>query len=58
MYYRIDYTYMIFALPALLLSLWASSAVKSRFAKYDRVPTKKGMTGAETVCLHGSTKNA
>lgn len=51
MYYRIDYTYMIFALPALLLSLWASSAVKSRFAKYDRVPTKKGVTGAQAAAI-------
>lgn len=51
MYYGIDYTYLIFAIPALLLSLWASSAVKSRFAKYDRVPTKKGVTGAQAAAI-------
>ena len=51
MYYGIDYTYMIFVIPALLLSLWASAAVKSRFAKYDRVPTKKGITGAQAAAI-------
>lgn len=51
MYYGIDYTYVIFVLPALLLSLWASSAVKSRFAKYDRVMTKKGITGAQAAAI-------
>lgn len=51
MYYGIDYTYMIFVIPALLLSLWASAAVKSRFAKYDRVPTKKGVTGAQAAAI-------
>ncbi|MCR4821660.1 MAG: zinc metallopeptidase [Treponema sp.] len=51
MYYGIDYTYLIFALPALLLSLWASSAVKSRFAKYDRIACKKGLTGAQAAAI-------
>ena len=49
MYYGIDYTYMIFALPALLLGLWASSAVKSRFAKYDKIRTRRGVTGAQAA---------
>lgn len=44
-----DYTYLIYVLPAVLLSLWASSAVKSRFAEYDKVPVKKGVTGAEAA---------
>jgi len=51
MYYGIDYTYLIFALPALLLGLWASSAVKSRFAKYDKIRTKKGVTGAQAAAI-------
>ena len=51
MNYGIDYTYVIFVVPALLLSMWASAAVKSRFAKYDRVPTKRGVTGAQTAAI-------
>ena len=46
-----DYTYIIFVLPAVLLSLWASGAVKSRFAKYDRVRSRKGLTGAQAAEL-------
>lgn len=45
----LDLSYLIFVLPALLLSIWASSAVKSRFAKYDRIPVKKGVTGAQAA---------
>jgi len=44
-----DYTYIIFVLPAVLLSLWASSAVKSRFSKYNRVKSRKGVTGAQAA---------
>lgn len=47
MYY--DYTYIIFILPALILSLWASAMVKSRFAKYDKVICKKGFTAAQAA---------
>ena len=45
----LDLSYLILVLPALLLSIWASSAVKSRFAKYDRIPVKKGVTGAQAA---------
>jgi len=51
MYYGIDYSYIIFVVPALLLSLWASSAVKSRFARYDRIPTKRGISGAQAAAI-------
>lgn len=40
-----DYTYLIFVLPALLISLWAQIKVKSTFAKYSKVPAR--MTGAD-----------
>ncbi len=46
-----DYTYLIFVLPAVLLSLWASSAVNSRFSKYNKVHSKKGITGAQAAAL-------
>ena len=46
-----DLSYLIFAVPALLLGLWAQSAVKTRFAKYDRIRTKKGVTGAQAAAI-------
>ncbi|WP_191014398.1 zinc metallopeptidase [Treponema zioleckii] len=46
-----DYTYLIFVLPAVLLSLWASSAVNSRFSKYNKVHSRKGITGAQAAEL-------
>lgn len=47
MYY--DYSYLIFVLPAVLLSLWASAMVKGRFAKYDKVKCKRNITGAQAA---------
>lgn len=47
MYY--DPMYMIFALPALILSLLASFYVKSTFAKYSKVGAASGLTGAEAA---------
>jgi Zn-dependent membrane protease YugP len=39
--------YFIFALPALLLGLWAQFKVQSSFAKYSRAGSQTGLTGAE-----------
>lgn len=39
------YESMIILLPALLLSLYASSKVKTNFAKYSKVQCRSGMTG-------------
>ncbi len=47
----IDITYLIFVLPAVLLSLWASAMVKSRFAKFDKVASKRNLTGAQAAAL-------
>ncbi len=47
MYY--DYTYLIFVLPTVILSLWASALVKSRFAKYNKVQCKRNITGAQAA---------
>jgi len=44
-----DPMYFLFLAPALLLSLWASMKVKSNFKKYSRIPTSRGMTGAEAA---------
>lgn len=42
-----DPMYFVFALPALLLGLWAQFKVQSSFNKYSRVRSMVGMSGAE-----------
>lgn len=44
-----DPIYLVFAAPAVLLSLWASSRVRSAFDQYSRVGTSSGMSGAEAA---------
>jgi uncharacterized protein len=39
--------YFIFALPALLLGLWAQFKVKSSFARFSKVRSMVGLSGAE-----------
>lgn len=41
--------YLIFMIPALLLSLWASFRTKSAFKKYQKVRTARGLTGAQAA---------
>jgi Zn-dependent membrane protease YugP len=41
--------YLLFMLPALVLSLWASFRTKSAFNKYSRVRTARGLTGAQAA---------
>ncbi|MCS7167778.1 MAG: zinc metallopeptidase [Gemmatales bacterium] len=44
-----DPIYLIFLLPGLLLSLWASWRVKANFSYYSQIPNASGMTGAEAA---------
>jgi Zn-dependent membrane protease YugP len=44
-----DYRYLIFALPALLLALYAQAKVKSAYNKYSRQPNARGITGLEAA---------
>lgn len=44
-----DPLYLIFALPGLLLGLYARSRVKSNFNKYAKVRTMRNVTGAEVA---------
>lgn len=44
-----DPLYFVLLAPALLLSLGAQLWVKSSFAKYGRVPNRRGITGAEAA---------
>ena len=44
-----DPMYLLFIAPAFILSLWASFRVKSAFKKYSKVPSMRGLTGAEAA---------
>lgn len=44
-----DPVYLLFALPGLLLSLWASYRVRSAFDTYSQVATSRGFTGAQAA---------
>lgn len=44
-----DFHYMLWILPGLLLSLWASWRTRSAFSKYSRVRTARGLTGAQAA---------
>ena len=44
-----DPLYLLFTIPALLLSLIAQGLVKSRFSKYSKVMARSRMTGAEAA---------
>ena len=48
-FYYFDYSYFIFMLPALILSMAAQFFVKSSFAKYSRVGTVRSLTGAQAA---------
>ncbi|MBR2916032.1 MAG: zinc metallopeptidase [Clostridia bacterium] len=49
MFYGIDYTYIIFVLPALIIAMWASSNVNSTFNKYKKVGNRHGYTAHEVA---------
>lgn len=54
------YESMIILLPALILSLYANSKVKTNFAKYSRVQCRSGMTGymaAQNILLSQGITN-
>ena len=44
-----DSGYIIFVLPALIFSLWASARVKGTFNRYNRIRSKRGITGAQAA---------
>ena len=49
MYYGFDYTYVIYVLPAVILSLIAQIMVKGRFSRYDLVMSKRRITGEQAA---------
>jgi Zn-dependent membrane protease YugP len=44
-----DPVYLLFALPGLALSLWASFYTKSTFKRYSRIRSMRGFTGAQAA---------
>lgn len=44
-----DPTYLIFAIPGLLLAMWAQWKVQSTFNKYAQVPTRTGVNGVQAA---------
>lgn len=49
--FYLDPSYMAYAIPGLLLALWAQAMVRGTFARYARVPTSSGVTGAQVARL-------
>lgn len=45
-FYGIDYTYIVYVLPAIIFALYAQAKVQSTFARYLEVPNTYGLTGA------------
>ena len=48
-YYYLDFSYIIFIIPALLFGLWAQFRVNTAFNKNSRIANSRGYTGAETA---------
>ena len=48
-FYGFDWTYLVLVLPCVLLSLWASSSVKSTFQKYSTQYSMRRITGADAA---------
>lgn len=44
-----DVYYLILVVPALLISLWAQGYVKTTFAKFSKVPTRRNITGTDAA---------
>ena len=48
-YYGFDWTYLVFVLPCLILSMWASGNVNSTFKKYSKQYSSRHLTGAQAA---------
>ncbi len=48
-FYYFDYTYFLFMLPALIVTMIAQAKVKSAFSRYSRVRTARNITGADAA---------
>ncbi|MDF1495069.1 zinc metallopeptidase [Caproiciproducens sp. CPB-2] len=48
-FYYFDYTYFVYIVPALIVTMIAQFRVKSTFEKYSRISTARNMTGAQAA---------
>ncbi len=48
-YLYYDFSYFIFMIPCLVLSIYCSAKVNSTFNKYSKVANKRGITGAQAA---------
>ncbi|MBR6916298.1 MAG: zinc metallopeptidase [Clostridia bacterium] len=48
-FYGFDWTYLVFVIPAIILSLWAQIKVSSTFKKYSAIPSDGGLTGSDAA---------
>ena len=48
-YFYFDWTYMVLVLPCIILSLWASSNVKTTFNRYSKQYSSRRITGADAA---------
>lgn len=48
-FYYFDYTYFVFMLPAIIVTMIAQIRVKSAFRKYSQITTVKNLTGAQAA---------
>ena len=44
-----DWTYLVFIVPCVILSLFCQFKVQSNFSKYSRIPNSRHMTGAQAA---------
>ncbi len=50
-FYFFDYTYFLYMLPAIVISMIAQFKVNSAFKRYSQIPTARGVTGRESAAL-------
>lgn len=48
-FYGIDWSYIVFMLPCLILSIICQVKVKSNFSKFGKIKNTRGMTGAQAA---------
>jgi len=49
MFYGLDPVWFLFAIPGLLIGIWAQMKLHHAYGKYSQVPVESGMTGAEAA---------
>ena len=58
-FYWFDWTYLVFILPCLVISMIAQTKVRSTFSKYSKIPNTRHITGVEAaqsvLSAHGIT---